>query len=99
MPVPSATPVDESAQAPKQPRHPVNLVEDDQHVRVILEIQFRLRQLREVRLGLQVEVDGGALPAYLVLRHQPLVRQRAPVLLPGPTKSIVVPGCAVVGGN
>ena len=56
LPAPAAG-VDEATQAAEELRCALDLVEDDELVRVLREIQLRLRKLRPVRFGFEVEID------------------------------------------
>jgi len=49
--------IDEPAQAAKELRRALDLVEDDELVRVLREVQLRLRELRPVGLRLEIEID------------------------------------------
>ena len=49
--------VDEPAQAPEELRGALDLVEDDELVRVLRQVELRLGELGAVRLGLEVEID------------------------------------------
>ena len=48
----------------EQARQPMDLVENDQLVPVLGEIELRLGKSGAVGIGLEVKIDGGALPAY-----------------------------------
>lgn len=60
----AAAPVYETTQVLEQARQPMDLIEYDQLVLVLGEIELRLSKLGAVRVGLEVEIDRGALFAY-----------------------------------
>ena len=61
LPAPPAG-VDEPAQALEKARYALDLIEDDELVRVLRQVEFRLGELGAVRLGLEIQVDRRSRP-------------------------------------